>query len=62
MPLQVPSNCISSTQGLNPSYIVANSQAHQLFNTLQHPRRVRVLPPHAMRSSDDINAHQHTDV
>lgn len=37
----------------------------QQFSTLQHPRRVRVLPPHSgsggVRTTDDINSH-HSEV
>ncbi|XP_054163059.1 kin of IRRE-like protein 3 isoform X2 [Oppia nitens] len=68
MPLQVPSNCLSSSSthplpALNTNYIIANCPPqHPVFSTLQHPRRVRVLPPQAIRSNDDINTHQHTDV
>ena len=32
------------------------------FSTLQHPRRVRVLPTHTMRSNDDLLNTTTTDV
>ncbi|RWS12225.1 nephrin-like protein, partial [Dinothrombium tinctorium] len=71
LPLQVPSNLIS--QHRSPQIPSSEQQqlqqhynalgVHQQFSTLQHPRRVRVLPPHsaAIRATDDINFHQHTD-